>query len=139
MININVNVSSAEELAKVMAYLAEHPAEGGLVSLKTSINPTIPTYVGSGVPEVRTAIKNVVEECAKNSAAQANEQIKDETPVTAYTLDALTEAAGRLAEAGHRQEIVNLINSFGAKKMSEVKPEDYSAFAEKLREMGGKI
>jgi hypothetical protein len=62
-------------------------------------------------------------------------------PTTAktYTLDELTLAAGQLCDAGRRQDIINLMAQFGVQMMTGLRPDQYGAFALKLREMGARI
>ena len=42
-------------------------------------------------------------------------------------------------DAGKQAELVALLRSFGINTMPELKPENYGAFALKLREMGANI
>ncbi|MCX4356984.1 MAG: hypothetical protein OSJ43_12315 [Oscillospiraceae bacterium] len=49
-------------------------------------------------------------------------------------------AAGTsLMDAGKTNDLVNLLHSFGVQAVTELKPENYGAFATALRGMGAKI
>lgn len=54
------------------------------------------------------------------------------------TLEALSTACGRYAVAGdaQRQQILGLMQQFGVNAMTALSPEQYGAFAAKLREIG---
>ena len=62
-------------------------------------------------------------------------------PVTppAYTMDQLAVAATQLVDAGRREALVGLINTFGVSALTALAPEHYGAFATHLRTMGAKI
>lgn len=62
-------------------------------------------------------------------------------PTTAptYTMDQLAVAATQLVDAGKRDQLVQLLQSFGAQALLQLPKEQYGAFATKLREMGAKI
>ena len=42
-------------------------------------------------------------------------------------------------DAGKAEELVKLLHSYGVQAVMDLKPEQYGAFATKLREMGAKI
>lgn len=62
-------------------------------------------------------------------------------PTTAqtYTLEQLAVAATPLADAGKRQDLVNLLAQFGVGALTQLPKEQYGAFATQLRAMGAKI
>jgi hypothetical protein len=62
-------------------------------------------------------------------------------PTTAptYTMDHLAVAATQLMDAGKRNELVQLLASFGVQALTGLPKEAYGAFATKLREMGAKL
>lgn len=62
-------------------------------------------------------------------------------PTTAptYTMDQLAVAATQLVDAGRRNELVQLLQEFGAPALTALPKEQYGAFATKLRGMGAKI
>ena len=61
------------------------------------------------------------------------------TSATAYTFDQLAVAATQLTDAGRREEVLQLLNSFGVQALTALPKEQYGAFATKLRELGAKI
>lgn len=60
------------------------------------------------------------------------------TPQT-YTLEQLAVAATPLADAGKRQDLVNLLAQFGVTALTHLPKEHYGAFATQLRAMGAKL
>lgn len=62
-------------------------------------------------------------------------------PVTVktYTLQELGNAAKVLMDNGKREELVELLASFGAKALTQLDTSKYNEFANKLRELGGDI
>lgn len=61
------------------------------------------------------------------------------TAAPAYTMDTLANAAAELVRSGKQQELVALLGQFGVPAMTQLKQEQYGAFATALRQMGGKI
>lgn len=56
-----------------------------------------------------------------------------------YTMQQLAVAATQLVDAGRRQELVGLLNSFGVQAMTALPKEQYGAFAAQLRRLGAKM
>jgi hypothetical protein len=56
-----------------------------------------------------------------------------------YTMDQLAVAATQLMDAGKREELINLLNSFGVQALTALPQEQYGAFATKLRELGANV
>lgn len=61
------------------------------------------------------------------------------TSAPTYTRDQLAVAATQLVDAGRREDLVQLLATFGAPALMSLPQEQYGAFATKLREMGAKI
>lgn len=61
------------------------------------------------------------------------------TSTATYTMDQLAVAATQLVDAGRRDELLQLLSSFGAQALMQLPKEQYGAFATKLREMGARI
>lgn len=61
------------------------------------------------------------------------------TSTQTYTLEQLAVAATPLADAGRRNDLVGLLNSFGVSALTQLPKEHYGAFATQLRAMGAKI
>jgi DNA polymerase III gamma/tau subunit len=72
---------------------------------------------------------------------QTNVQQPQAVPTSAptYSMDQLAVAATQLVDAGRREDLVQLLNSFGAQALMQLPKDQYGAFATKLREMGAKI
>lgn len=58
---------------------------------------------------------------------------------TSYALDDLARAASAVADAGKRQDILNLITGFGVRTLAEIPPDKYGAFATALRGLGARL
>jgi hypothetical protein len=61
------------------------------------------------------------------------------TTLITYSMDQLAVAATSLVDAGKREDLLQLLASFGAQALTQLPKEQYGAFATKLREMGAKI
>lgn len=64
-----------------------------------------------------------------------------ETEKPNYTLDQLSKAAADLitSDASKQTALLELLHKFGIESMPELKSEDYQAFAEGLRALGGNL
>lgn len=62
-------------------------------------------------------------------------------PVTVktYTLQELGNAAKIVMDSGKREDLVELLASFGVKALTQLDVSKYNEFANKLRELGGEI
>lgn len=63
-------------------------------------------------------------------------------PVTgapAYTLDRISRAGASLVDAGKMQQLVELLGRYGVQAVTQLKPEQYGAFATELRGLGAQI
>lgn len=61
------------------------------------------------------------------------------TATTSYSMDQLAVAATQLVDANRRDDLLQLLASFGVQALTALPKEQYGAFATKLREMGAKI
>lgn len=61
------------------------------------------------------------------------------TSAPTYDMNQLAIAATQLVDAGRREELVQLLSSFGVPALTALPQQQYGAFATKLREMGAKI
>jgi hypothetical protein len=61
------------------------------------------------------------------------------TSAQSYTMEQLAVAATQLVDAGRREELVNLLKSFGVQALTALSKEQYGAFATQLRTLGAKI
>lgn len=60
-------------------------------------------------------------------------------PAPSYTQEQISVACVSLADQGKRAEVLQLMQSFGAASIIELKPEQYGNFALALRQMGAQI
>lgn len=63
-------------------------------------------------------------------------------PVTgapAYTLDQISRAGASLVDAGKMQQLLELLGRYGVQAVTQLKPEQYGAFATELRGLGAQI
>ena len=82
----------------------------------------------------------------KVEAVQEIEEVKEEekkavvpTSEVAYSFPQLQKAAAELARAGKRDELKDIINSFGVPAITDIPEDKYNEFALKIREAGGVI
>lgn len=61
------------------------------------------------------------------------------TSAPAYSLDQLAVASTQLMDAGKRNELLQLLSTFGVAALTSLPQEQYGAFATKLRELGANI
>lgn len=54
-----------------------------------------------------------------------------------YTFEEIQTASANLARGGKRAELASLLKDFGVSSLPELKEEDYTAFAEKLKGLEG--
>lgn len=74
---------------------------------------------------------------------QQQQQSMQQQPVptsqTAYSMDQLAVAATQLMDAGKREQLMQLLATFGVQALTTLPQEQYGAFATKLRELGANI
>lgn len=61
------------------------------------------------------------------------------TSQTPYSMDQLAVAATQLMDAGKREQLMQLLATFGVQALTTLPQEQYGAFATKLRELGANI
>ncbi len=61
------------------------------------------------------------------------------TATSTYTADDLARAAMVLMDSGRQIELINLLAQFGAASITELKPNQFGAFATALRGLGAQI
>lgn len=104
---------------------------------------------GQTVPEAAKEIKTMpvkksqpVKEGKKPAEAPVKEEAVEETEAAApaeedkqYTLEDVRAALGALQKAGKKEQVREILQSFGAAKLPEVDPSDYPALMQKAGEM----
>lgn len=76
------------------------------------------------------------------SAAPAPVPVPAAVPVSSaptYTIDQITKAGADLVQAGKMPQLYGLMQQFGIGAATDLRPEQYGAFAMALREMGAQI
>lgn len=98
-----------------------------------------PVETEQKAPEVEPAEKK--KPVAEEQKPTKTEQKATETEKPNYTLDQLSKAAADLitSDAGKQTALLELLHKFGIESMPELKSEDYQAFAEGLRALGGNL
>lgn len=125
--------------------------------LKTLLNPLV---LSSGNPasiknkptgkkpqpeeEIKTEEAKKIEAPSNDKKVEAVEDKKMETgtipvSVKTYTLQELGNAAKIVMDSGKREDLVELLASFGVKALTQLDVSKYNEFANKLRELGGDI
>lgn len=61
------------------------------------------------------------------------------TSAPAYTLDQISRAGASLVDAGKMQQLLELLGRYGVQAVTQLKPEQYGAFATELRALGAQI
>lgn len=80
----------------------------------------------------------------QNPVQAANPQVQPApqgvpTSAPAYSMDQLAVASTQLMDAGKRNELLQLLSTFGVAALTSLPTEQYGAFATKLRELGANI
>lgn len=58
---------------------------------------------------------------------------------TAYTMDDLGRAGATLIDAGKMPQLIALLGKFGVQAVTQLKPEQFAAFADELKALGAKF
>lgn len=101
--------------------------------IPTNVQPGIPNPMGA-VPVANMQNNNIP---APITQPQSGTQIP--TGTQSYTMDQLAVAATQLVDAGRRNDLVNLLSSFGVQALTSLPKEQYGNFATQLRAMGARI
>lgn len=95
--------------------------------------PTQQQAPQQAVQQMQTAVPT------QQASQQAPQQTAVPTTETSYTMEQLAVAATQLVDAGKREELLQLLNSFGVQALTTLPKAEYGTFATKLREKGAKI
>ena len=98
--------------------------------------PAVPTAPAPAAPPT-AAPAQAVPVAPQAAPTQAPAAVP--TAVQTYTLNQLAVAATQLVDAGRREELVQLLASFGVPALTALPKELYGEFATRLRAMGAKI
>jgi len=72
-------------------------------------------------------------------AAPTTVPVVPTAPAPVYDIEMLGRAAAPLAMQGKRQELTDLLHSFGVEALTQLPPDKYGEMAMKLRELGAQI
>lgn len=139
----NTNIKSAVELGMNQEQTAiQQPQTPEQV--QQTIAHQQPEPVTQQIPTaVPTQVHPNQQQASVQSQPEQNQQPMQGVPTSApsYSMEQLAVAATQLVEAGRREEVTELLASFGASPpyLMQLPKELYGAFATKLREMGAKI
>lgn len=102
------------------------------------LNGALKAFVDNIQPSNSTAV------ISTQSNAQAPAQAPTQAPAqaastgeVAYTFEQLQRACANLVRDGKREELKAVIDSMQLNSVVELKPEQFNAFAAKIREIGG--
>lgn len=109
-------------------------------------NPTAPSRVPDPVPAsavsaLTTAAPTPVPNPVPMTVAPTVSAVPVSVPVTAptYTIDQITKAGADLVQAGKMPQLYGLMQQFQINAATDLRPDQYGAFATALREMGAQI
>jgi hypothetical protein len=115
MITITVAPQTQAQIELVTKFLKDYPVLTPLENFKVEPPKTAPRASS-----------------AKASPAPAQEP---PTQTTSLTLEEVRAKLSALSQAGKKDDIAALIATFGAAKLTEVKPEDYAALLTKAEKL----
>lgn len=139
--NITININAPELASAIQALAAALSANKGFAEAAAGIAPvTPPSALAPAAPSVvpmpaMPSPTSAAPSVAPAPAAPATVP----TVAPSYSLDQLAVAATQLVDAGRREELVQLLASFGVQALTALPKEQYGAFATQLRAMGAKI
>lgn len=147
MMEMKITVE-APDLAASILKLAEAIASGPDPALlipdeplPVSAYPATPAAAPVAAPSPSPAPVTNAPTAGPTSAAPGNTPAPA-VPVTgapAYTLDQISRAGASLVDAGKMQQLLELLGRYGVQAVTQLKPEQYGAFATELRALGAQI
>ncbi|MPN58248.1 hypothetical protein SDC9_205951 [bioreactor metagenome] len=97
--------------------------------------PPVPVVASAPVAPAQTTTTAAPVTPAANPAPAAAVP----TSAPTYTLDQIANAGATLVDAGKMGELIGLLGQFGVAAVTDLKPEQYGAFATALRGLGARI
>lgn len=154
-INITVQapelVGAIEKLASALnrTEVAGQPTTQAPVQTQVTPQPiqhptqtVVPTSQLQQVPTAQIPVQQPTQQTQAPQPTQPVQQTAPQTVPTAattYTMDQLAVAATQLSDAGKRDELLQILASFGVQALTQLPQEQYPVFAAKLRELGAQI
>lgn len=152
MLEVKVTIDATPLVNALNAYTAAILGQKASVGIPASAplvapvaQPTVPVQTASAVGAA--AVTPVVPTAPVIPAAPIAAPVAPAPPVPnvplaqppQYTIDQIMAAGTTLLDAGKITQLQDLLRSFGVQAVSDLKPEQYGAFATAMREMGAKI
>jgi hypothetical protein len=157
--NITINIQAPELATAILALaasLGQKPTPQTNLSMVTEMQTMVAEAIQAvpvtNIPQVAPVqnnvpfappVQNVVPIAQPVMQQQPVQQPMQQQPVPTsaptYSMDQLAVAATQLVDAGRREELLQLLASFGAPALMQLPQEMYGSFATKLREMGARI
>lgn len=143
-INLNVNVqlnASQELLGAIQSFVQSIPgkaAELKPVAAKVPARSKPVAKPEDSTPVLKNQAGEVIEGNAEVPVPSAETPTSDdapERPERNVTVEQLREAVRVKAQAGFREELKKILNSFDAPNVTSLKEDQYSAFLEKVEEL----
>lgn len=126
---------ATQQQAPAQAYQQPAPAQVQQQTPAQTPPVNVPTAIPTA-PPTPTAIPTAP---AANAQQQAPGALPTATAGPGYTLEQLQVAAAGLVSQGKGGQIAGILSQFGIPAMTELKPEQYGAFAYALRGAGAAI
>ena len=101
------------------------------VEAAAAANPTAPAQAASTTV---TAAPTPAQPTAPTTAAPTASAVRAEDT---YTLDALSRAGAALVDAGMMPQLLDLLTKYGVRAVVQLPKEQYGAFADELKALGG--
>lgn len=133
------DILTPDEPLPVASYpTAPAPAPAPAPAAPVSPAPVTPTQTA---PTATPPVAAPAPTAGQTSAAPGNTPAPT-VPVTGaptYTLDQISRAGASLVDAGKMQQLLELLGRYGVQAVTQLQPEQYGAFATKLRALGAQI
>ena len=134
------DILTPDEPLPVASYpTAPAPAPAPAPAAPVSPAPVTPTQTPA--PTATPPVAAPAPTAGQTSAAPGNTPAPT-VPVTGaptYTLDQISRAGASLVDAGKMQQLLELLGRYGVQAVTQLKPEQYGAFATELRGLGAQI
>lgn len=134
------DILTPDEPLPVASYpTAPAPAPAPAPAAPVSPAPVTPTQTPA--PTATPPVAAPAPTAGQTSAAPGNTPAPT-VPVTGaptYTLDQISRAGATLVDAGKMQQLLELLGRYGVQAVTQLKPEQYGAFATELRALGAQI
>ena len=154
MFKLTIEGNSIEEIFDKLEVLrntklsaSTHNNEANPIPVQPNINPAPPTDTATFEPSIVVPAASPAPQTQDVAIPTTVPNTANPAPVTpvvptgapVYTLDQLARAGAALAQAGKMNEALALLAKYGIQTVSQLKPEQYGAFATELRALGAQV